>query len=47
MALLIVNKLRSNVETATHFTGMVKMNNQGDALFEISIEGEFRLKTEY
>jgi len=45
--ILSTSKLRNDVEAATHFTGMVKTNNQGDVLFEISKEGEVRPKTEY
>jgi hypothetical protein len=45
--ILNASKLKNAVEAATHFTGMVKTNNQGEALFEVSKEEEVRPKTVY
>jgi hypothetical protein len=45
--ILSASKLKDKVEAATHFTGMVKTDDQGDVLFELSKEGEVRPKTVY
>ena len=45
--ILNASKLKNTVEAVTHFTGMVKTNLQGEALFEVSKKGEVRPQTEY
>jgi hypothetical protein len=45
--ILSTSKLKNTIEAATHFTGMVKTNDQGEVLFETSKEGKERPKTEY
>lgn len=45
--ILNASKIKSAVEAATHFTGMVKTNTQGEPLFEVSKDGEVRPKTVY
>jgi hypothetical protein len=45
--ILNVSKLKDKVETATHFTGIVKTNDQVDVLFERSKEEKVRPKTVY